>query len=140
MGTSTKDFWDKLPSASAVIASIFIPIVVLLVGNSFTQSTKDSETRLKYVELAVSILRTEPAADSVALRDWAVEILKKQAIVPLSIQAQNELKQRRVPLTAEWIDQDSHAYVYYSNRSATKFPDVGTACGKVIPATSAASK
>ncbi len=65
---ASKDWWDKLQAVSALIASIFIPLTVLVVGNSYSRSMKDSENRIKYVELAVSILKAEPSEKTGALR------------------------------------------------------------------------
>ena len=49
-------------------ASVLVPLAVLVVGNGYSKSIKDSENRIKYVELAVSILRAEPREDNSSLR------------------------------------------------------------------------
>lgn len=96
--TSQKDPWDKLQVIAIVLASLFVPLAVAFVGHTYTSAMKESENRLKYVELAVSILRAEPAPENAALRDWAVEVINNQSVVPLSAQAQAQLKQHRVEL------------------------------------------
>lgn len=91
-----KDNWDKLRAAAPFAASVLVPLVVLFVGNNFTKSMKEAENRLKYVELAVSILRSEPKEENASLRSWAVDVLQQQAIVPLSAEAQTQLKSQKL--------------------------------------------
>ena len=51
---STKDFWDKIRT----IAIAAIPVVIAVVGNSFSASMKEKEIRLKTVEIAITVLRS----------------------------------------------------------------------------------
>jgi hypothetical protein len=96
-----KDTWDKLQAIAAFVASIFVPLAVVLVGNSYSRSMKETENRVKYVELAVSILRAEPSVGTAALRGWAVDVLQQQAIVPLSEDAKEQLKLQKLPTVDE---------------------------------------
>lgn len=92
-----KDFWGKLQVLAAVFASVCVPLVVLVVGNLYSSAIKDSENRLRYVELALQILREEPSNDgAIALREWAIALLNYQSPVPLSAEAQRELKTKKV--------------------------------------------
>lgn len=55
-----KDVWDKIQSLAPLVASILVPLAVAFVGSSYASAMKNSENQIKYVELAVSILRSEP--------------------------------------------------------------------------------
>lgn len=92
-----KDFWGKLQVVAALLASVFVPLAVVFVGNVYSSAIKDSENRLRYVEISLQILRTEPSNDgAVALREWAIALLNHQSPVPLSPEAQSELKTKKV--------------------------------------------
>lgn len=91
-----KDGWDKLTAVAPLLASLLVPLAVAFVGNVYSKSMKDTENSLKYVELAVSILRTEPQADNAPLRTWAVDVLNDQATVKLSPEAIAALKNHKV--------------------------------------------
>lgn len=56
LSSKPKDVWDKVQTGSVLIASITIPLVALIVGNLVSTSQKESENRIKYTEIAVSIL------------------------------------------------------------------------------------
>ena len=136
----SKDIWDKLPAISAFMASVLIPIVVLLAGNSFAERMKVSDASLRYTEISLSILRSEPSADTESLREWAIEVLSKHSAVPLSANAQAELRKRRVQ---GWYEPgNTNVPVNYENLENTKFPDAATYRGihSVRPAASSASK
>lgn len=87
-----KDRWDKMQAAAALIASVFVPLAVAFVGSSYSNAMKDAENKLRYVELAIGILRAEPNRDTLALRGWAVEVLSSQSSVPLSDEVKRQLK------------------------------------------------
>lgn len=82
--TPTKDIWDKMQASAALIASIFVPLAVAIVGNSYSHATKEAENRLRYVEISIGILQSEPNRETAALREWAVQVLDSQATVRLS--------------------------------------------------------
>jgi hypothetical protein len=81
-----------MQSAAALIASIFVPVAVAFVGNGYANAMKDSENKLKYVELAIGILRAEPTRETLPLRGWAVEVLSSQSMVPISEEVKKQLK------------------------------------------------
>lgn len=91
-----KDIWDKLVPLSAFIGSVAVPLAIAFVGNNYSASIKESENRVKYVELAISQLRSPPKPETEALRDWAIELLNAQSPVKLSVAAQQQLRQHRV--------------------------------------------
>ena len=82
------------------LAAIAVPIVIAVVGNEYNATIKDSENRVRYVELAVATLRAEPSPESKALREWAIELLDSQAPVKLTKAAREELSTRRLNTTA----------------------------------------
>lgn len=96
MESSSKDIWDKLTATSALLASVLVPIAVAVVGNAYTSALKESETRLKYTEIAVAILKERPLPDTQNVRGWAVDVLNKYSGVPIDQKAREELL--RVPI------------------------------------------
>ncbi len=90
-----KDMWEILRTLAAVFASvagITVPFLIAWIGAEYNQNIKDSENRVKYVELAIAQLHSPPSPETSALRDWAVELLDSQAPVKLSSAAKAQLK------------------------------------------------
>ena len=118
-----KDKGDKMQAAAALIASVFVPLAVAFVGSSYSNAMKEAENRLRYVELAIGILRAEPNRDTLALRSWAVEVLSSQSSVPLSDEVKKQLKLSALtskfnflflkapipPEAAEWFERPASA-------------------------------
>jgi hypothetical protein len=111
---------ENLRAIAALIASILVPIAVAFVGSYYTNVMKESENRIKYVELAVAILRSEPRPEATALRGWAVEVLAKQSVVPLSAEVQKELKANSVPYAGGWDTGTTYDYTYSPYTSPKK--------------------
>lgn len=126
-----KDAWDKVAAASALIASLLVPIAAIVVGNNYAQSLKDSENNIKYLEIAISVLRSEPKDEAEELRNWAVDVLAKHSPVPLSPIAQTGLKTHRAPPGFGWVEQDPSEYVGSPRISGTNYPDGATVHGVV---------
>ena len=84
--------WDRFQAVAAPVATVLAALLVASVGGYYTATTKESENRIKSVEIAVAVLRSEPRPENVALRGWAVEVMTQQSTVPLSSQAQAELR------------------------------------------------
>ena len=95
---TTKDIWEILHSLAPMVASIAVPLVIAWVAATYNASIKDSENRLRYVELAIAQLRTPPTPETAALREWAVELLDSQSPVKLSTAAKAQLKSGALPL------------------------------------------
>ena len=91
-----KDVWDKIQAVGILVASLFIPIAVAWVGNDYSKAIKDSENSLKYVQLAITILRADPTEGNEALKAWAVDIINNHASVKLSPEAQAELRKKLI--------------------------------------------
>jgi hypothetical protein len=101
MTKGPKDIWDKMHASATLIASVFVPLAVAFVGSSYTNAMKEAENKLRYVELAIGVLRAEPSRETDALRGWAVEVLSSQSVVPLSDGAKAQLKAS--PLTFKFL-------------------------------------
>jgi len=75
-----------------------VPLTIAWVGNSYSASIKDSENRIRYVELAIAQLHSSPTPETAALRDWAVELLDRQSPVKLLPTAKAQLKSHTLPM------------------------------------------
>lgn len=82
------------------LAAVAVPVVVAHIGASVAVATKESESRVKYVELAVSILQADPKPETQALRGWAVELLDSQApaMAKLASEAKKQLQEKPLDL------------------------------------------
>jgi len=94
----SKDIWEILNSLAPMVASIAVPLVIAWVGAEYSASIKDSENRIRYVELAIAQLRSTPTPETAALREWAVELLDTQSPIKLSSAAKAQLKSSALPL------------------------------------------
>lgn len=83
--------WHKAQITANIIGAIAIPIVIAIFTFVYSDSFKKRETGVRYVELAVGILREEPKPKTHALRKWAVEVLGKYSAVQLSEDARRAL-------------------------------------------------
>ena len=82
------DQWTIVRSVGAIM----LPLVVAAVGGAYALAAKQSENQVRYVELAITQLRSAPTSESAALRDWAIELLDSQSPVKLSAAARAQLK------------------------------------------------
>jgi hypothetical protein len=97
-----RDIWSKITAISALIASVLIPVVVVVVSNLFTSAMKDSENRVRYIELAIGILKSPPSADTDNLRTWAVDVINKHSDVPMDSKTKDELRKNKIISTVPW--------------------------------------
>ena len=84
--------WEKARVLSTVFASVFIPIALAIIAQSFSATQQDREISAKYVELAVGILSAKPAPETHALRQWAIETINHYSPVALTREVQDELR------------------------------------------------
>ena len=96
---SFKEFLEFAQPISIILSTVAVPLLVAYYGNAISSANKEAENRVKYVELATAILRSEPKPDSQPLRDWAVELLDSQAPVKLSAAAKKQLLERAIPVS-----------------------------------------
>src|SRR5262245_9038497 len=90
---SREQAWERAKSAATILSAIAIPVVVAIVGNSFSSAMKEREVQGKFVELAVQILREEPTKQDAGLRSWATTILNDYSGVPFSADTRDALIQ-----------------------------------------------
>jgi hypothetical protein len=76
--------WEKLKVLGSLVTAIGVPVTVAFIGSLYTTAIKESETRVKFVELAISILKSEPTTETGSLRSWAVETINKNSEVKLN--------------------------------------------------------
>jgi hypothetical protein len=88
-----KDGWDKFQVWINFIAVIVIASIGLIVDSTL----KSREVNLKYVEMAVDILKTKPEESPKNIRVWAIDVVNAYSKVPLSSEAQAELKTNSLP-------------------------------------------
>lgn len=81
-----------------IVSAIAVPVVVAKIGGNVNSAMKESENRIRYVELAINQLRSPPSPETTALRDWAVELLDAQSPVKLSEEAKVQLKSKALAL------------------------------------------
>ena len=91
-----KDCWDKARSVAAPLATFVGTVILAVTGHMFAKAQKDSENSVKYVEFAISILRAEPTADTLALRSWAVDVLSDGEPKKMSEETKAALKKYRM--------------------------------------------
>ncbi len=82
---------------TTIIASVAIPIVLLIVGKGIEGSVKSKELETKYVEISVGILTEPPSPETVNLRKWAIDNINRYAEIKLSEEAQEELNTESLP-------------------------------------------
>jgi hypothetical protein len=97
-----KDVWDKIQ----IGMPIFITAVLGVLGVLYTNSTKNREMDLKYVELAIGILSDKPTDESQDLRQWAVGIVNRYSTEKLSVKTQKDLI-NKIPVLIETLRDGS---------------------------------
>jgi hypothetical protein len=115
MQENSKDWWDK----TKIIASVCTPIVIIVSGVVINSALKKSEIRVKYVEVAVSILKDKPRDDTKALRNWAIDVLESNSITPLSRDAIEELRMYPLPPGIYLRDEAGNIITDESGKSIT---------------------
>lgn len=101
MWKDTLDYWL---SKAETVARILLPLILLFLGYILNDSYKIKEQQLKqielnqkYIEIAVGILNSKPAAETTLLRDWAIDIIDKYSEIKLSKEAKKILKEKALP-------------------------------------------
>lgn len=73
----------KVESLSKIGAAVLVPIVLIIIGNSFKHVSNERSLEARFVEKAISMLSVAPSKESVPLREWAVEVVNKYSEVKL---------------------------------------------------------
>lgn len=86
------------------VSKILMPLIILFLGWMLSHSYKVKEQELKqielnqkYIEIAVGILNSKPAAETTLLRDWAIDIIDRYSEIKLSKEAKKILKEKALP-------------------------------------------
>lgn len=94
--------WQKAQVIAVVMASLALPVVLAVLGNAYTKAHKDAEIisakerqeaelAIRYVALAVEILRTQPRKQGAQMRGWAIQILDRFSPISLPVPAKESL-------------------------------------------------
>ena len=88
-----KDWWDKAQI-------LLLPIVTVGVGVMLNGSIQDRANKVKMVELAVEILKSDPKASVNAyhIRGWALDVIQKNSEVPFPAEALEGLRKSALEL------------------------------------------
>lgn len=82
--------------ASAVIAA-FVGGAVALFGNWSLSEVQDREIDLKYLNVALDILREDPEKSQIsAVRSWAIDVINVSAPVKISSEARTQLLDKQL--------------------------------------------
>lgn len=92
-----KDNWDKFEILGKVIGVLLIPIAISYFGHQYNKSLQQNEIKLKYIEIATSILRDKPNKETKEIRSWAIDVLSKYSLVGFDKKALKELTETALP-------------------------------------------
>lgn len=95
---------DKLEKAKVLINFIslaIIPLVIAFLGNFFSESLKQKDVEVKFVELAINILSQNPDTARSNIRTWAANILEEYSEVPFSDSTTSDIVNKLPIITNE---------------------------------------
>lgn len=100
MGTAPeKSTWEVRKDMALTFAAIATPLIVASIGAWYSIVIKESDNRVRYVELAISQLSGKPAPETAALRNWAIDLLDSQSPVKLSPEARAQLRSQALVIS-----------------------------------------
>ena len=77
--------------------ALAIPIVIHFSASNYANSLKEREIGVRYVELAINILREDPNKQNAKeLRRWAIDVINENASIKLSANAIKDLMDRKL--------------------------------------------
>jgi len=82
-----------------ILAQVAIPVVIVVIGAQINHSVATMDVRLKYVELAVTMLTGEEDEVDQELRAWAVDVLQAYTPIPLSPETAQRLRMGEIVLS-----------------------------------------
>ncbi len=108
--------WHKTKIVMGIITGIFtavgtvlIPLAIAYYTEVHSEALKESEIRVRYVELAIGVLREDPKKqDMQELRTWAITVINKYSKIPLPEKIQDELKKKKLEVKTGGFG--SHAF------------------------------
>jgi hypothetical protein len=97
----TKDSWDKAEVLAKILGAVLLPVVTICIAYLLNASIQERSARVRMVELAVEILKSDPKAEAKEnyMRGWAVEVLQRNSEVPLPHEAVQALMELPLPIT-----------------------------------------
>jgi hypothetical protein len=91
---------ETITTLLQAMSAILVPIVVAVAGLIIQQSIAKQTTAKDYVSLAIDILKVDPKTQDLfkgnPLRDWAADVLVLDSPVPISKEAQRQLRTTQV--------------------------------------------
>jgi peptidoglycan L-alanyl-D-glutamate endopeptidase CwlK len=93
---SDKATRSKIKDIAIAVSSVISAVAIPVVGYWVSSAVKNKEIEGKFVELAVTILKEEPKASQLNLRQWATEIINHYSGISLSKEAASDLINRTV--------------------------------------------
>ena len=118
-----KDIWDKASALAALFASVLVPIVIAVIGYSYTSALKESENRVKYTELAISILKDKPEKETNDVRAWAVDVINQYSGVQMDEKVRQQLLGSRLIQSDFSKSNFMQSYFNSSNFFQSSFAD-----------------
>ena len=101
--------WQKAQVVAVVMASLAVPVVLAIIGNAYATAQKEAERNVRYVELAVDILKTPPRKQGAQMRGWAIQILDRFSPVSLSSPAKESLATTQLQVATDATTLDDLA-------------------------------
>ena len=95
-----KDWWDKTEIIGKTFGAIFLPLITAYVGYSLSASIQDRAYKVKMVELAMEILKSDPktSTNTYHVRLSALDVIQKNSEVPFPAEALEGLKKSALEL------------------------------------------
>lgn len=95
-GEKSTNVYERWRTFAAVFGAVLVPVVVAVVGQSYTAAIKQQESRARFVELAIEILREDPTqGEEDPLRQWAADVVNANSGTQLSPLARTVLVNSR---------------------------------------------
>ncbi len=79
------------------VGALAIPIVIHLSTTDYTNSLKEREIGVRYVEVAIGILREDPNKQNTTLRKWAIDVVNTNSSIKLPPNAIKDLMEKKLP-------------------------------------------
>ena len=116
--------WEKAKTLGNLTATILIPVVLLVVGNSFSNSVKDKELALKYVELATGVLKEEPKENTKGLREWAAKVISHHSEIKMNNESIDELQNNQLEIFENQANLSFNDYITENLNEKLNFPNL----------------
>ncbi|RLB72341.1 MAG: hypothetical protein DRH06_11545 [Deltaproteobacteria bacterium] len=101
-----KDCWDKSLIFFQIAGILVIPAVIAYFGWKVDSTLQKNDIKIKYIEIAVEILKDPPKEETKALRLWAVDVLSEYPTIKFTSEALIELKKSPLPAPIFLLNPD----------------------------------